>query len=95
MVAFRASVVHLKRLEDPYTHRKKIKFPWEKLRLFSLQGRKLDQPIYPAENHGHPQGTVSRDLKVDTHFLLESKPREVKRLRPRPTAVKTQAGTCM
>ena len=69
---------------------------WEKLRLCSLQGRRLDQLIHPPENHGQPQGTISRDMKVDTHsFLLESKPREVKRLRPRPTAVKTQAGTCI
>ena len=96
MVAFRASAVHPRRLEDPYVYRQhhKEESPWEKLRLFSLQGRKLDQLIHPAENHGHPQGKISRDMKVDTHsFLLESKPREVKRLRPRPTAVKTQAGT--
>lgn len=73
---------------------RKIESPWEKLGLFSLQGRKLDQRIHPAENYGHPQGTISRDLKIDTHsFLLESKPQEVKRLWPRPTAVKTQAGT--
>lgn len=79
MVAFRASAVHLKRLEGPYTHRKKIKFPWEKLRLFSLQGRKLDQPIYPTENQGHPQGTISRDLKVDTHsFYWKASPERLR-----------------